>query len=71
MEIHSALDAKKSHRISESFFLDILERRFSRSEARRQLETSIDWGRYAELFGFEHDTDALFLDTSEAAVSPA
>jgi C-terminal AAA-associated domain len=42
MEIHSALVAKKNHRISESFFLDILERRFSRSEARRQLETSID-----------------------------
>jgi NitT/TauT family transport system ATP-binding protein len=70
MEIHTALVAKKSHRISESFFLDILERRFSRSEARRQLETAIDWSRYAELFGFEDDTDELFLDTSEASVSP-
>jgi NitT/TauT family transport system ATP-binding protein len=61
-QIHAALVAKTSHRISDALFLDMLERQFSRLEARRQLDTAIDWGRYAELFGFEDDTDELFLD---------
>jgi NitT/TauT family transport system ATP-binding protein len=63
--IHGALATKKNGRLSESFFLDLLEAHFSRSEARRQLDTAIDWGRYAELFGFEDDTDELFIETSE------
>jgi NitT/TauT family transport system ATP-binding protein len=62
LQIHAALVTKTSHRISASFFLDILERQFHRVEAQRQLDTAIDWGRYAELFGFEDDTDELFLE---------
>ena len=63
--IHTCLEGKKNHRLPEAFFLDLLEKHFSREEARRQLETAIQWGRYAELFGFEDDTDELFLETSE------
>jgi NitT/TauT family transport system ATP-binding protein len=64
--IHTALEGKKNHRLPEAFFLDLLEKHFSKEEARRQLETAIQWGRYAELFGFEDDTDELFLETVEA-----
>jgi len=32
------------------------------AEARRQLDTAIDWGRYAKLFGFEDDTNELFIE---------
>ncbi len=60
--IHTALSAKKDHRLPEAFFLDLLEAHFSAVEAQRQLETAIHWGRYAELFGFEDDTDELFLE---------
>jgi NitT/TauT family transport system ATP-binding protein len=67
--IYTALQAKKSHRLSESFFLGILEAHFSSAEARRQLDTAIDWGRYAELFGFEDDTDELFLETPDQAIA--
>jgi hypothetical protein len=59
--------APRNHRLPEAFFLDLLEKHFSPKEARRQLETAIQWGRYAELFGFEDDTDELFLETSEPA----
>lgn len=65
--IHTALVAKGNHRLSEAFFLDLLEEHFRAVEARRQLETAIEWGRYAELFGFEDDTDEFFL---EAPASP-
>ena len=55
----------RNHRLPEAFFLDLLEKHFSPEEARRQLKTAIQWGRYAELFGFEDDTDELFLEASE------
>ncbi len=64
--IHTALTAKQDHRLAEAFFLDLLEEHFSAAEARRQLQTAIDWGRYAELFGFEDDTDELFLEQPES-----
>jgi NitT/TauT family transport system ATP-binding protein len=60
--IHAALLGKADHRLPESFFLGLLEQHFSRVEARRQLDTAIDWGRYAELFGFEDDTNEVFLE---------
>jgi len=64
-QIHAALSSKTNRRLSESFFLGLLEQRFSAAEARRQLDTAIDWGRYAELFGFEDDTNELFVEPAE------
>jgi NitT/TauT family transport system ATP-binding protein len=61
--IHTALLGKGNRRLPESFFLGVLEQHFSTPEARRQLDTAIDWGRYAELFGFEDDTNELFLES--------
>jgi NitT/TauT family transport system ATP-binding protein len=60
--VHAALTGKANRRLPESFFLGLLEQHFSAAEARRQLDTAIDWGRYAELFGFEDDTNELFLE---------
>ena len=42
--------------------IDELERRFSPEEARRQFETAVDWGRYAELFAYDDDTGEFFLE---------
>ncbi|HEX9818375.1 MAG TPA: nitrate/sulfonate/bicarbonate ABC transporter ATP-binding protein [Methylomirabilota bacterium] len=63
--IHAALAGKANRRLPESFFLSLLEQHFSAVEARRQLATAIDWGRYAELFGFEDDTNELFIEAVE------
>jgi NitT/TauT family transport system ATP-binding protein len=62
--IHAALAGKANRRLPESFFLGVLAQHFSTVEARRQLDTAIDWGRYAELFGFEDDTGELFLEAA-------
>ena len=40
-------------RCPEEFFLDMLDEQFSQEETLRQLETAINWGRYAELFDFD------------------
>ena len=52
-QISRALDNKSDHTVPEDFFLDMLDEQFSDEETQRQLETAINWGRYAELFDFD------------------
>jgi NitT/TauT family transport system ATP-binding protein len=57
--ILQALATTESHTVREDLFLDLLRRGFSTEDARDQLETAIDWGRYGELFDYDRD-DAEF-----------
>jgi NitT/TauT family transport system ATP-binding protein len=52
-QITRALDTKSDHTVPEDFFLDMLDEQFSQEETLKQLETAINWGRYAELFDFD------------------
>jgi NitT/TauT family transport system ATP-binding protein len=61
-----ALKATTDGTLRESFFLDLLRRGFSEVEARRQLDTAIDWGRYGELFDHQNDELILERDTQPA-----
>jgi NitT/TauT family transport system ATP-binding protein len=60
--ITQALAATQDHTLREDFFLDVLRRGFSPQEARNQLETAVDWGRYAELYDYDSDERELTLD---------
>ena len=40
-----------------------LELEFPAEEAQRQLETLINWGRYAEILAYDDDDETLFLET--------
>ncbi len=69
-QIERALKAKSDRSLSEDFFHDVLDEHFSEDEAKRQLETAIHWGRYAELFDYDSTTRRLFLtETQEEAAS--
>ena len=46
------------------FFHDMLDEHFSEEEVDRQLETAINWGRYAELF--DRDSSGRFFIPEEA-----
>ncbi len=52
-QIIRAIEAKSDHTVSEEFFHDMLDEQFSEEETLRQLETAINWGRYAELFDYD------------------
>jgi NitT/TauT family transport system ATP-binding protein len=60
--ITQALAATQDHTLREGFFLDVLRRGFSAQEAERQLDTAIDWGRYAELYDYDSDDKELTLE---------
>lgn len=52
-QIMRALEAKSDGSVPEEFFHDMLDEQFSEEETLRQLETAVNWGRYAELFDFD------------------
>lgn len=56
------LEDAPTHTIEAENVLDDLEHSFSGGEARRQFETVVDWGRYAELFTYDDHTGELRLD---------
>jgi NitT/TauT family transport system ATP-binding protein len=60
-QMQQALKAKSNRTLPAEFFEDLLDEHFSDDEARRQLETAIQWGRYAEIFDFDAATGKLTL----------
>jgi NitT/TauT family transport system ATP-binding protein len=52
-QIVRAVEAKSDHSVPEEFFHDMMDEQFSEDETVRQLETAINWGRYAELYDFD------------------
>jgi NitT/TauT family transport system ATP-binding protein len=64
-QIVQVLTTMSKHRVSEDFFIDILKNHFTPEEAWNQLETAIDWGRYAELFAYDYDSGELYLEEPE------
>jgi NitT/TauT family transport system ATP-binding protein len=53
------------HSFKEDQLLEELQENFSEPEARRQLDTAIDWGRFAELFAYDDDSGELYLEEEE------
>ncbi|MGI8773036.1 MAG: ABC transporter ATP-binding protein [Acidobacteriaceae bacterium] len=70
-QITRALDTKSDHTVPEDFFLDMLDEQFSQEETLKQLETAINWGRYAELFDFDAGRRRFVRPESEEALAVA
>jgi NitT/TauT family transport system ATP-binding protein len=72
-QIVRELDSSPEHSFREDALLRQLQEHFSEPEARRQLDTAIDWGRYAELFAYDDGTGELYLEVEDtsAAAPPA
>jgi NitT/TauT family transport system ATP-binding protein len=60
-QMEQTLKAKANRTMSAEFFQDLLDEHFSEDEARRQLETAIQWGRYAEVFDYDAASGKLTL----------
>ena len=60
--ICKALASSADGNLRAGFFLDLLRRGFNAADAQQQLDTAIDWGRYAELYDYDTDTDTITAD---------
>jgi NitT/TauT family transport system ATP-binding protein len=47
------------------FFRDILDEHFTAEDVQRQIETALNWGRYAEIFRYDSEADELSLYEAE------
>jgi NitT/TauT family transport system ATP-binding protein len=59
------LEQDEDHTVPEERYLAQLQEHFSEDEAWAQLETIIDWGRYAELFSYLEDRGVFRLEEPE------
>lgn len=59
------LEQDEDHTVPEERYLEQLKEHFSDDEAWAQLETIIDWGRYAELFSYVEDRGIFRLEEQE------
>jgi NitT/TauT family transport system ATP-binding protein len=60
-QMHSALASKSDHTMPLEFFRDILEQHFPGDEVQRQIDTALNWGRYADIFTYDSENDRLLL----------
>ncbi|MDT5152460.1 MAG: NitT/TauT family transport system ATP-binding protein [Mycobacterium sp.] len=67
--ICKALTGSADGNLRAGFFLDLLRRGFSADDARRQLDTAIDWGRYGELYDYDSVSDDITADPA-AGIHP-
>jgi NitT/TauT family transport system ATP-binding protein len=58
-QMYNVLQSKTDHAIPLEFFRDILDEHFARDETQHQIETALDWGRYADIFEYDSASDRL------------
>jgi NitT/TauT family transport system ATP-binding protein len=63
-QIRNALERKSDGALPLEFFHDILDEHFSQEDVQRQIDTALNWGRYAEVFGYDSESDRLILEPS-------
>ncbi len=67
--IIATLERTPSKTIRGGFYLDLLREHHGADSARRQLETAIGWGRYAELFDYDEGRDEFSLVSRRRALN--
>jgi NitT/TauT family transport system ATP-binding protein len=64
-QIKRALESKANHTLPDEFFHDTLDEHFSEEETVQQLQTAINWGRYAGLFDYDSATGKFYIADEE------
>ncbi len=66
-QIRNALERKSDRAVPLEFFRDILDEHLSQEDVQRQIDTALNWGRYAEIFTYDSQSDRLLLDEASGA----
>jgi NitT/TauT family transport system ATP-binding protein len=64
--IAKTLSEKESKSMPADFFMDLLDEHYAPAEVKRQFDTAVEWGRYAELFEYDADEERLSLESAAA-----
>ncbi len=66
-QIRKALERKSDGSVPLEFFRDILDEHLPQEEVQRQIHTALNWGRYAEIFTYDLQTDRVLLDEASSS----
>jgi len=69
-QIRNALERKSDRAVPMEFFRDVLDKHFSQDDVQHQLDAALNWGRYAEIFTYDSQTDRLLLDEAANVAHP-
>jgi NitT/TauT family transport system ATP-binding protein len=69
-QIRNALERKSDRAVPLEFFRDVLDKHFSQEDVQHQLDAALNWGRYAEIFTYDSQTDRLLLDEAGNLAHP-
>ena len=70
-QIKRALESKSNHTLPDEFFHDTLDEHFTEEETVQQLQTAVNWGRYAGLFDYDSASHKLYISDEEPESVPA
>src|SRR5579864_1368163 len=70
-QIRNALEKKSDRAVPLEFFRDVLDEHLSQDEVQRQIDTALNWGRYAEIFTYDSETDRLLLNEPSGTADAA
>ena len=62
----SRLEQEEDHHLQRDEVLETLEDDFPPEEAGDQFDLIVDWGRYAELLGYDDDDEQIYLEVPES-----
>ena len=68
-QILQVLETTPGHTMPEEYVMSLLEDHVDEQHAVEQLDTLVDWGRYAELFTYHEDRGIFRLGEPEASES--
>jgi NitT/TauT family transport system ATP-binding protein len=68
-QIRNALERKSDRAVPLEFFRDILDEHLSQENVQRQIDTALNWGRYAEIFTYDSGTGRLLLNEASGAAN--
>jgi NitT/TauT family transport system ATP-binding protein len=66
-QVRRTLESKADGAMALEFFRDILDEHFPENEVQAQIDTALNWGRYAEIFAYDPEGDRLLLRPAGAA----
>lgn len=70
-QVRRTLENKSDHAMTLEFFRDILDEHFAENEVQAQIDTALNWGRYAEIFTYDPEGDRLLLRPAAGSAAEA
>ncbi|MGD1211840.1 MAG: AAA-associated domain-containing protein [Candidatus Acidiferrales bacterium] len=68
-KMKSALESRSDHVMPLEFFHDILDEHFTEPDVEQQIETALNWGRYAGIFSYDAESGTLRLHQANEPAS--